>query len=124
MCSNCHTGACSLEMLSRPRECNPCNLHRLKHTEPRPVDPDTIAHIRRRKRVRPIPDEGAVVGEGRVCSNCHTTQSCYWRRSQAGERECNACYMHLRRHGEPRVVEGRSDSSSDGDVAVGQVLRP
>ncbi|ORZ40219.1 hypothetical protein BCR44DRAFT_1386143, partial [Catenaria anguillulae PL171] len=44
-----------------------------------------------------------------VCSNCSTTTTPLWRRSEAGEPLCNACGLYLRLHGSERPVEMRND---------------
>lgn len=42
------------------------------------------------------------INKKRVCINCSTSNSSYWRKSINGEALCNACGLFLRSHGIPR----------------------
>ena len=39
-----------------------------------------------------------------ICTNCHTTETCLWRRNSSGETECNACNTYMRKNGVPRPL--------------------
>lgn len=41
---------------------------------------------------------------GRMCQNCHTTQTPFWRRASDGNFYCNACGLYLRAHKKMRPV--------------------
>lgn len=105
-CTNCGTTHTSRwrHSLTGEWECNACNLHRRQHAGPRPADSKAPQpEIRRRKCVRPVPDEESVKSEEKVCANCDTTQASSWVRSSDGSgHECSACYQHMRKHGKPR----------------------
>lgn len=49
---------------------------------------------------------------GRVCQNCQTTQTPFWRRASDGNFYCNACGLYLRAHKKMRPVELQQSRAS------------
>ncbi|KAJ1352535.1 hypothetical protein KIN20_008909 [Parelaphostrongylus tenuis] len=43
-------------------------------------------------------------------ANCRTETTSEWRRSAEGKRECNACYLYFRKHGQARPASMRRDT--------------
>ncbi|KAI9723168.1 MAG: putative electron transfer flavoprotein subunit [Chrysothrix sp. TS-e1954] len=52
-----------------------------------------------------LPQDGLEGGQGQRCSNCDTTQTPLWRRSDSGQPICNACGLYMKNRHTPRPVK-------------------
>lgn len=61
-----------------------------------------LVQYRPRKIVRQIKKESTNIRTGQICSNCKTTKTTMWRRTEIGLPECNACNLYWRKNNRPR----------------------
>ena len=75
------------------------------------VSPTTPRNISSNKNPSTSPNSAAGKPQN-ICTNCKTTKTPLWRRSQTGTPLCNACGLFLKLHG---VVRPLSLKSTDGE---------
>ncbi|KAJ3720627.1 hypothetical protein FB446DRAFT_789356 [Lentinula raphanica] len=110
-CDNCHTTTTPLWRRDRTGMkilCNACGLYSKTHNgSDRPLNGKTPSE--RRQTASKSKQEQIESSPPQECSNCSTSTTPLWRKTDEGKLLCNACGLYVKLHGHNRPVHLRTD---------------
>jgi GATA-binding protein 4 len=110
-CDNCHTTTTPLWRRDRTGMkilCNACGLYSKTHNgSDRPLNGKTPSE--RRQTTSKSKQEHVESSPPQECSNCSTSTTPLWRKTDEGKLLCNACGLYVKLHGHNRPVHLRTD---------------
>jgi hypothetical protein len=110
-CDNCHTTTTPLWRRDRTGMkilCNACGLYSKTHNgSDRPLNGKTPSE--RRQTTSKSKQEQVESNPPQECSNCSTSTTPLWRKTDEGKLLCNACGLYVKLHGHNRPVHLRTD---------------
>ncbi|KAH7868210.1 uncharacterized protein C8R40DRAFT_850944 [Lentinula edodes] len=110
-CDNCHTTTTPLWRRDRTGMkilCNACGLYSKTHNgSDRPLNGKTPSE--RRQTASKSKQEQVESSPPQECSNCSTSTTPLWRKTDEGKLLCNACGLYVKLHGHNRPVHLRTD---------------
>jgi len=110
-CDNCHTTTTPLWRRDRTGMkilCNACGLYSKTHNGcDRPLNGKTPSE--RRQTTSKSKQEQIESNPPQECSNCSTSTTPLWRKTDEGKLLCNACGLYVKLHGHNRPVHLRTD---------------